>query len=283
MKKIKTILTGLALIFVFQACEKVEPPYKTGIDCEAGTRKVLIEDYTGHGCVNCPGAAVTAHELQEMCEDRIIIMAVHAGYFASTEAFGPDYTYDFNTEAGTEWNNFYSIIGNPKGMVNRFDGGVGVVTVPDKWGAKVVDQLETPADVELSISNSFDQTENKLSTTVSGHFISAVNGNFKLVVCVTENNIVQPQKNNDYGIPGAPASPNWLDYVHQHVLRIAINGPWGQEIASGDVTAGTDFSKSLNQDFTGHDWVPENCHVVAFVYQGSDKSILQVEEAAVIE
>ena len=106
--------------------------------------------------------------------------------------------------------------------------------------------------------------------------------NFKLVVCVTENNIVKPQKNNDYGIPGAPDDPNWLDYVHQHVLRIAINGPWGQEIASGDVNEGLDFSKTYTQVF-GDDWTPDNCHVVAFVYQDSDKSILQVEEGAVVE
>jgi hypothetical protein len=215
-----------------------------------------------------------------MCEDRIILMAVHAGYFSGTESFGPEYDYDFNTEAGTEWNNYYAIIGNPKGMVNRIDGGVGVVTVPDKWGEKVVAQLELPADIELSITNSFNQADNKLTTTVSGHFISALQGKFNLVVCVTENNIVKPQKNNDTSIGDVPDE---LNYVHMHVLRIAINGPWGQELASGDVSAGTDFSKTLSQEFAGHDWVPENCHVVAFVYQDSDKSILQVEEAAVVE
>ncbi len=247
---------------------------------ETVNRKVLIENYTGHGCVNCPGAAVVARELQELYEDELIIMDVHAGFFASTDFFGPNYTYDFNTEAGTTWNDYYSIVGNPKGMVNRIDGGLGVVTVPDKWGMKVVDQLETPADVKLSISNSFNPTENKLSTTVSGHFTSTLNGNFKLVVCITENNIVKPQKNND---PAIGDVPDEMNYEHMHVLRIAINGPWGQEIASGGVTAGTDFSKSLSQDFTGHDWVPENCHVVAFISQDSDKSILQVEEAAVVE
>ncbi|MCF6170178.1 MAG: Omp28 family outer membrane lipoprotein [Bacteroidales bacterium] len=280
MKRLINIALLLAFAFVFQACEKVEPPYKTGIDCEAGNRKVLIEDYTGHGCVNCPGAAVTAHELQQLCEDRIIIMAVHAGYFANTETFGPEYTYDFNTEAGTEWNNFYGIIGNPKGMVNRIDGGVGVVTVPDKWGEKVVAQLEVPADIELSVSTSFNQDEKQLTTTVSGHFISAVSGKFNLVVCVTENNIVEPQKNNDAELGDVP---DWLDYVHMHVLRIGINGAWGDEIGSGDVPKGLDFSKTYTQDFNNRDWVPENCHVVAFVYQDSDKSILQVEEAAVVE
>ncbi len=279
MKGLKIIGLLLLVFMVFEACEKINPPFKTGVDCEAGNRKVLIEDYTGHGCVNCPGAAVVAHELQELCEDRIIIMAVHAGYFASTDAFGSDYTYDFSTEAGNEWNNFYAVLGNPKGMVNRIDGGVGVVTVPEKWGAKVAAQLEVPADIELSISNSFNASEKKLTTTVSGQFISAISGNFKLVVCVTENNIVKPQKNNDSEIGDVPDE---LNYVHQHALRTAVNGPWGQEIASGDVPNGRDFSKTYTQVF-GDDWVPEYCNVVAFIYQESDKSILQVEDESVIE
>jgi len=280
MKEVKIIVVLIALAFAFQACDKVEPPYKLGIDCDLGTKKVLIEDYTGHGCVNCPGAAVIAHDLQEQCEDKIIIMAVHAGYFASTDAFGPDYTYDFNTEAGTTWNDYYSIVGNPKGMVNRVDGGSGVVTVPEKWSKTVVNELELIADIEVNITNIYDENDSTLTTTVSGEFLAVIDGEFSLVVCITENDIVQPQKNNDAEIGD---TPDWLDYVHQHVLRNVLNNAWGQEIASGEVSIGEDYSKTYTQDFKGHDWVPENCHIVAFVYQDSDKSILQVEEAAVVE
>ena len=280
MKEMKIIVVLLALAFMFHACDKVEPPYKLKIDSDKGTKNVLIEDYTGHGCVNCPGAAIIAHSLQAQSEERIIIMAVHAGYFSRTDVFGSIYTYDFNTEAGTVWNESYSIIGNPKGMVNRVDGGSGVVTVPEKWSKTVVSELALTANIELSITNSFNQASNKLTTTVSGHFISALNGKYNLVVCLTENNIVKPQKNNDTSIGGVPDE---LNYVHQHVLRIGINDAWGDEIASGDVPTGQDFSKTYTQDFTGHDWIPKNCHIVAFVYQDSDKSILQVEEAAVVK
>ena len=280
MKGMKTLVILIALAFAFQACDKVEPPYINGIDCEVGTKKVLIEDYTGHGCVNCPGAAVVAHNLQEQCEDRIIIMAVHAGYFASTEAFGPEYTYDFNTEAGTTWNDYYSIVGNPKGMVNRVDGGSGVVTVPDKWDKTLVSELALTADVEVNISNTYNENDSTITTVISGEFLSEIEGKFNLVVCITENDIVEPQKNNDTEIGDVPDD---LDYVHQHVLRMVINDSWGQEIASGQVSIGQKYSRTYTEDFKGHDWVPENCHIVAFVYQDSDKSILQVEEAAVVE
>lgn len=280
MNHINKIILLLIFVFAFESCDKVEPPYINGIDCEVGTKKVLIEDYTGHGCVNCPGAAVTAHELQEQCEERIIIMAVHAGYFASTDAFGPEYTYDFTTEGGNTWNEYYGIIGNPKGMVNRVDAGSGVVTVPDKWDKTVTSELALEAEVEVNITSDFNTNDSILSTTVSGEFLSVIEGKFSLVVCLTENDIVKAQKNNDEEIGEIP---DMLEYTHQHVLRNVINGGWGDEIASGSIAIGKDYSRTYTQDFKGHDWVPENCHIVAFVYQDSDKSILQVEEGKVIE
>lgn len=280
MKHINKIVLLLILVFAFESCDKVEAPYINGIDCETGTKKVLIEDYTGHGCVNCPGAAVVASDLQDQCEDRIIVMAVHAGYFAGTESFGPEYTYDFTTEGGNTWNEYYAIIGNPKGMVNRVDGGSGVVTVPDKWDKTVTSELALEAEVEVIITTEFDENDSILTTTVSGEFLSVINGKFNLVVCLTESDIVKPQKNNDDEIGEIP---DILNYTHQHVLRNVINGGWGDEIASGTVTIGKSYYKTYTQDFKSHDWVPENCHIVAFVYQDSDKSILQVEEAAVFE
>lgn len=280
MKEMKTIIALLALVFVFQACDKVEPPYIYGIDCEVGTKKVLIEDYTGHGCVNCPGAAVTAHQLQEQCDERIIIMAVHAGYFASTDAFGPEYTYDFTTEAGNTWNDYFQVVGNPKGMINRVDGGSGVVTGNDNWDKTVVSELALTADVEVNIDNTYDENDSTVTIVVSGQFLAVIEGKFHLIVCITESGIVKPQKNNDEEIGDTPDD---LDYVHQHVLRASVNDSWGQEIASGKVSIGQKYSRTYTEDFTGRDWVPDNCHVVAFIYQDSDKSILQVEEAAVVE
>lgn len=282
MKLVKSILLILSAAVVLSSCEKVDPPYKTGVgfDCDAGNKKVLIEDYTGHGCVNCPGAAVIAHELHAMCEDRVIIMSVHAGYFANTEDFGPEYTYDFTTEAGNVWNSYYKVLGNPKGMINRSDEGSGVVVVPEKWGEMVVKQLETPSIIELNIKNSFNDSEGKLTTTVSGTLLSATSERYLLVVCVTENHIIKPQKNNDTEIGDVPDD---LNYEHMHVLRVGINGAWGDEVVYGNMNAGFEFTKTYTQSFSGTDWVTENCNVVAFVYKDSDKSIEQVEEAPVVE
>ena len=58
-------------------------------------KKILLEDYTGHKCGNCPRAAEKAEELKEIYGDQLIPIAIHAGFFASD--FGGNFTTDFTS------------------------------------------------------------------------------------------------------------------------------------------------------------------------------------------
>ena len=66
-------------------------------------RKVLLEDYTGFKCVNCPAAAHEAHLLQEFYGDQMVVMGVHAGYYAEPDGSG-NYTTDLTTTTGDALN-----------------------------------------------------------------------------------------------------------------------------------------------------------------------------------
>ena len=58
-----------------------------GGDVEPTGKMVLIKDFTGARCVNCPAAAEYAHNLQhQLDEDHIFIMSVHAGFLAQPMA-----------------------------------------------------------------------------------------------------------------------------------------------------------------------------------------------------
>jgi len=279
MKIIKILSIIFALSLFAQSCDKIQPPYKDGdgIDCEAGNQNVLIEDYTGHRCVNCPSAAVTAHEIKELCEDRVVIIAVHAGYFAEPKPSG-DFTYDFRTEAGNDWYDFFGIISNPSGVVNRLNEDGNYVLSPGQWAETTTELLAQSTPVNIEIENEF--TNNTLTTKINADFINKVEGNYKLIVCITEDNIIKAQKNTDHTIGEVP---DILDYKHMHVLRIAVNGAWGQSFVSGSTASGETVSKTYSQSFDGTDWVAENCNVVAFIYNETVKSVLQVKEEKVIE
>ncbi len=272
--------------FILNSCDKVSAPFIEKVDLCDGNKKVLIEDYTGHGCVNCPGAAVLAHDLNEsLCEteEKLVIIGVHAGYFAKPNfEDNPLFAADFTTEAGNTWDTFFgnSAMGNPNGLVDRVKKNNGYVFYPDSWGDIAAERLSESAKAMITISNDFNTETKELSTTIATKFIASAEGNYKLIVCVTQNNIVAPQKNNDTSIGPTPIDST---YVHNHVLRGSLNGAWGENLSSsGTVENGGEYSKAYIHTFPA-DWIPAECHVVAFVYNEESKEVLQVEEASVIK
>lgn len=290
MMKTKYIIPIFLLFtLIMNSCDKVSPPYVEGIDLCDGNKKVLIEDYTGHGCVNCPGAAVVAHDLnEEFCatEDKLVIIGVHAGFFAEQNfeeaIYGSLFSADFNTEAGNTWDSFFgnSAMGNPNGLIDRVKGNNGYVFYPNTWGDIAAERLSEAAKVTITISNDFDTDNKELTTSINAEFISSTTGNYKVIVCVTQNNIIAPQKNNDVNIGPTPIDSV---YVHNHVLRGSLNGSWGEDLnTNGSVDIGTKFDKQYVHTFPA-DWIPTDCQVVAFVYNEESKEVLQVEEAVVIE
>jgi hypothetical protein len=274
--------------FLFISCDKSEEPYRTEtLTCPAPefpvvsthVKRVLLEDYTGHTCVNCPRAAVTARELKEDYGDKLVLMAVHAGFFANVFASG-NYTYDFRTPAGTEWDTFFGIgaAGNPNGMVNRKKISNTYVISPGDWDDVIATTIAEAPLLDIHIINEYTPEENKLCTHIQTEFLETIDRDLKLIVAITEDSIVAPQKNND---PLVGATPEILDYVHMHVLRGTITTTWGSTIASLGTSNPTSIIKSYRYQIPAK-LVPKNCRIIAFVYDDDTKEVLQAAEAEVI-
>lgn len=289
MKTRYIIPVVLFFILGVASCDKLDGPFVEEVDLCSGNKKVLLEDYTGHGCVNCPGAAVIAHELNKnLCatEEKLVIIGVHAGYFAQPNfeegTYGDLFAADFNTEAGNTWDTYFgnSSMGNPNGLVDRVKNDNGYVYYPNSWAQVAAERLSQPAKALITISNDFNKDSKELTTFVTTDFVAGAEGNYKIIVCVTQNNIIAPQKNNDDQVGPTPVDSN---YVHNHVLRGSLNGPWGENLSgSGTVEVGGKYEKTYVHTFP-EDWIPEDCHVVAFVYNEESKEVLQAEEVAVLK
>ena len=125
-------------------------------------KKVLLEDYTGHTCVNCPKAAVTARTLKEQYGEALVVMAVHAGWFAKPA--GSPFGYDFRTAAGDSWDTYFGIgqVGNPNGMVNRkYTAGTPILS-PSAWANSVAAAAAEEPIVELQVIAEYNETEDNL-------------------------------------------------------------------------------------------------------------------------
>ena len=211
-------------------------------------RAVLIEDFTGQRCVNCPQAAAEIERLQQdYGQENIVAVAIHSGPLA---IFSNSRVTGLRTDWGDAYYDHWGIEAEPSGLIDR-RGGVVLV---DKWASLVHQALQTEATVKL-----------KADARLSGEGTIAVNIEYlavndfrgQLQLWVTEDSIVAPQMQPDGTLK--------QDYMHHHVFRAAFNGLWGDEVNWPSGSQGTQsFTASADEE-----WNPRHLSVVAFIYDDS--------------
>ena len=288
MKKYISLLT---IILTIISCDIEETPYVADYESYVNPdKKVLIEDFTGHLCPNCPGAAREMKAIHDIYGDQIIGIAIHV-----TKAFAkpyspsesPKFQYDFRTKWGGEWDNYFEIsaAGLPRGMINRTSYPENHKMGKGEWSTAVANELKKPIDFKLSILS------DSSSISITTEIVNTVENNFNLVVCLTENNIINWQK--DGAIEDSV-------YEHNHVLRSVLNTAYGESISDlSTLTKGEVLIKKINIDLTlleqnninyslniaeegngnAGGWNKNNLSVIAYIYNTITKEIVQVEES----
>lgn len=266
LKGILNTLTSFAVASLLFACSSVdednrfieiETPVAPG-DSTTNiiTKNVLIEDFTGQMCQNCPLAGKVIEELHGTYNDSTLIpVAIYSGKPGMCIPVGKKGS--LTTDEGQEYFETWGLNNQPIGLVNRNGGPL------DKsvWPAKVFEfsQQEAPLAMDVKTKLSAD------GKTINVHLVvtpvKSVSG--KLQLWVTEDNIVGIQKMPD----GKPVK----DYVHNHVFRTSVNGTWGE---AAQFTENAVFEKEYVVN-VAEDWNAENIHIVAFVYNDVD-GVLQV-------
>jgi len=280
MKKIALLIMVAALTLV--GCDVVEGPYMTLSDREDVTvdfpelnpdevyRKVLMEEYTGHRCSNCPTAHQILDQLHTLYGDTLVIVGIHATSLANPNL---DYPYDFRTEVGTQLANDFGINAIPAAIFNReiHTGGWG----KDEWMGHLreMDRSTVPAAIQLI--NQYDASSAQLKVNAQVTMLEEYNHPLYLSIFLIEDGIVQPQLSGLTQI---------TDYTHNHVLRAAINGTYGSYLTTdGLLEKDNAYTYACSTSFLEHDWKAANCTVVAFLYDRVNGEVLQVETLSVLQ
>jgi len=283
-------ITLLSIILIITSCDVEEGPFINNYDSYVNPdKKVLIEDFTGHKCPNCPDAARELDAIHDIYGDQIIGMALHVTKsFARPNPIGNSFDYDFRTNWGDDWDAFYGIsdAGLPRGMINRIGyQDESHKLGKDEWATTVANELKKEIDFKIYISS--DETSIFITSEVQNN----INADYNLVVCLTESNIINWQKDGGNNIE---------NYEHNHVLRTVLID---QELSnSTNYVAGQQIEKIINYDLTtlaqfnidystntaemgngnAGGWDANNMSVVAYIYNTTTKEIAQVEEALLI-
>ena len=291
-------------LFFFFACDRVENPipqnsgaydislypgnYATDYNYPSfGTNSntnlnVLLEDYTGHQCGNCPIAGTNAKNIEAANNGRVIVVSEHAGaggisqyqrIHVPGEPEYPKYSRNFTNEAGLAYaTTITGIPGNPYGMINRkiFSGATTPWVSNSQWANRVNTVLQENnlrADLQMEV-NYFPQTH-ALFVHVESEAKTNLSGNYNLFLYAVAKDVIDWQK--DYTV-----FPNDVEFYEHHNVHLGnINGTWGQPVFEGTVTANTkvrkDYTYVIPEAFRGLDYA-----VVGFIADANTYEILQV-------
>lgn len=218
-------------------------------------RAILIEDFTGQRCINCPtGTEIINSIVDTYGEDNVIAVGIHSGPLGFA---GNSKTVGLMTDTGNEYYTRWdkeNKMGQPWVIFNR-------KTSPDShynnWAAMVSTIISEKANLSVKIDNAYDAATRTLTTTVGADGVNGtVNG--KLQVWIVEDGVKALQM--------MPDGKSNKEYIHNHVFRAAVNGTWGEDVT---VKEGETTTKQY-QYVLPETWNADNIAVVAFVYNDGD-------------
>lgn len=211
-------------------------------------RKVLVEEFTGQGCPQCPSGKTRIEEALKEIDD-VVLICHHIG-------FGED---SMTAKGSSSLLFFYNTPGQSYAPAVMFDrlptsgnpGPVGNVVESREMRERILDRKRYGAQVEIGLDQVYDKISGNLHIDASLRQIEGMElgSNPVLTLLLVEDGIVAFQ------------NPEGEDYVHNEVVRYFVTSPLGDA-----VTLAVDESRTYGYDVAMNaGWKPENMRVVAFV------------------
>lgn len=219
-------------------------------------KNVLVEDFTGQTCRNCPDAASAIHELQDTYgKTKVIAVGLYSGPFGKKK----DGTYlPLTTETGDYYYNQSGVESQPSMNIDR----KGLTSDNQVLMTRVHEALQSMANVLLQPVCAYDRTQKKGTLTVTAESTEDLS-DCKLQAWLIEDHVISPQI--------LPTGKTDKAYVHDHVFRTAVTERDGQPVS---LLQGRPVSRSFDFDVS-EDWDADRLSIVVFVFNAS--GVLQTE------
>lgn len=282
--KFSTPIIFVIALLTFSSCEEVGPEilltdpevsydlidtsYVISDIPQAQEQKVLVEDFTGVKCVNCPKGHEQVKLLQDAYPGRVIAVALHSNFLATP--YGNDQDLRCS-EAQSLDQRLGPTIAKPTGAINRTEVGGEQLFFINQWAQYCADEINKNNKVNIDIQNT---TENQSIVRVKAKivFLENMQEALSISVFLLESDIEVTQLT-----PGGEVD----DYIHNHVLRQSLTPFSGTKIDVDEITTGLVVEKEFELNELDTVWNTENLEVVVLVHQASGN--LKVFQSATLE
>lgn len=257
-------ICACAAVLLATSCETIsEDERMTYVKPTDVKKHVLIEDFTGQLCRNCPEATATIHELQQQYgEDAVVAVGLYSGPFGKRTSGA---YLSLTTATGDYYYQQRGISQQPSMMLDR----KLIISDNSVLTARVNEYLGNEARAIMQLTSDYDSVSAKtiISVAVEGIETST---DARLQVWLMEDSITDAQI--------MPTGKTNKEYVHNHVFRTTVTDKDGVQI---DVEQGQKVSEIFEATIDTTAWKPENMSVVAFVFDSN--GVLQVLKTPLIE
>ena len=253
MNKKFTIILAFTLGLAFNLLAQ------TIVGTDPENKNVLLEEFTGIHCGYCPDGHAIAQAIHEEHPEDVVLIAIHAGGYATPGAGEPD----FRTPFGAAIDGQANVAGYPAGTVNRhvFPGwemGGGTAMSRSYWAGASSQILAESSYLNIAAEATIVTATGQCTILVEVYYTGDSPESTNLLnVAILQDNILGPQS-------GGGAGDN---YNHMHMLRHLVTGQWGVEIS--ETTSGSFYSQTftydLPADYNDVDVVIDDIKIVAFV------------------
>ena len=218
-------------------------------------KRVLIEDYTGTWCGNCPRVAYAIEQAMDQ-SDKVVPVAIHNGIDPyNFLGIGPLKDLISPNDA----------LQLPQSRLNR----TTTWTYPEPVFLQDAINL-TGNNCGLGLAMNSTVANGTINLNVSMKFAQDY-ANIKLVVLVLESQLIHDQTNyTNYFGPGT--TPTFANYVHNHVLRVPLTDIMGDAI-NGSTTLGQTITKNYTLAIPSEVSNAANMSFVAFIVDQDNGAI----------
>jgi hypothetical protein len=263
----KKIIFSIIMATIFFSCNIIpENKRVSETDSASFIKPVIIIDFTGWSCTNCPTAARKIEAMQKKAgKDKIIAVSMHPDC-NWTEPKGD--AIDLRSPSATAyWEYFGSPPDFPIGNVDFAKYNGSMLWFPYHWTAAVVKRITMDVPVAINVTLNVNEITRELEITSFVTSSASITDDYALILWLIESKIIGLQIDNGVYV---------RDYEHNHVLRETISGLWGYNFTF----SGNDFVKT--QTFVVKpEYNLQNCSVIGMVINTNTKEVITASEAEV--
>lgn len=288
--KMKNILifAGVSLILL-NSCKEVGPAIDLSPITAKDTtylstpetpepRRVLVEEFTGVQCTNCPDAATILEQVQSANPGReILIIGLHGGAQTDPIAGISKDTLKSSLALNLVTSYFAENPPKPAAAIDRvLRSGAYFDISRTLWSNYISDRLAQPTPVNLYVTSSYNPADSEAIVNVKACYTDNVTKKQSLSVFLTEDNIIDAQEYTTY-----------IDtfYHHNHVFRDMLTPINGSSVLDSIATKekGRVFEKTIIYKLPTNILNVDNLKITAVIHNneaGGDKEVVQAKQVS---